>query len=386
MEKDFISDNNADVMDNAAAEQKDYAKDSVNSRQKDDYNPSNRSDTMSLYKKDCLRLGVFLTVTLLIRDLASGMMPLLEKAMESLNIISPALIYAITLMYSGLCLQILPSILAVFMLKYSFKNICGGFHAPKNTKRAMANFPALYGAAMTVNFITMGIILLLHKRGDISDMVNTTGLNPPDFKSSFVLLFLLAVIAPLFEEFIFRGAVLNLLKPYGNGLAIFVSAFCFGIYHGNFRQFFYAFVLGIALGYIAIATKSLFCSTVIHCLFNSVGGIIMIFVSTDAVKAKSLDPNVQLSNSDSLVMTFYAIFMTAVLLTAVIGFISMINKLRKIKKYSPPKIWGEVGNGKKIAVLMLTVTVIIAELIMIDVMGENYIVKGIMYCTDKFIH
>lgn len=335
--------------------------------------PRDGGDMMKRYKTDCLKLGFFLTVTLLIRDAASGLSPLLLN----LNISSNTLFYAINLLYSGLCLQIIPSILAALMLKYSLKNICGGFKAPKNTKKALADFPALYGGGMIVNIITLGLILLFHRKGDISDVVNTTGINPPNFQSSFILFFLLTVIAPFFEEFIFRGAVLHLLQPYGNGLAIFVSAFCFGIYHGNFRQFFYAFILGICLGYITVATKSIFCSTILHAMFNSVGGIIMIFISTDAVKAKSLDSAAVLTDGQSLVMTFYALFMIIVLLTAIFGFASLIKKLKKIRRFSPPKLWGEVSNGKKTAVLMLTLSVIAAELLMIDIMGENYIVRGI---------
>ncbi|MDE7280318.1 MAG: CPBP family intramembrane metalloprotease [Ruminiclostridium sp.] len=342
----------------------------------------NSPQMMKSYRADCLRLGFFLTVTLLIRVLASGLSPLLGRALNGVE--SESLVYAITLLYSGLCLQIIPSLLAAVMLKYSLKNLCGGFKAPKNTKKALANFPALYGAGMMINIATMGVILLLWKLGiinngsDISDMMNSTGLNPPNFASSFVLFVLLTVIAPFFEEFIFRGAVLRTLQPYGNGLAIFVSAFCFGIYHGNFQQFFYAFALGICLGYIAVATGSLFCSTVLHALFNSIGGIIMIFVSTDAVQTKSLDPTAMLTDGQHLVMTFYALFMIIVLLTAVFGFASMIGKLSKIRRFSPPKLWGEVSNRKKLAVLMLTATVIIAELLMTDIMSKNYLVEGIL--------
>lgn len=342
----------------------------------------NHPNIMKSYKTDCLKLGFFLTATLLMRDLASGLSPLLTQLLKDVD--SQTLVYAINLLYSGLCLQVIPSILAAVMLKYSLKNLCGGFKAPSNTKKALANFPALYGTGMTVNLVTMGIILLiawlggLDRYGDISDMVNTTGLNPPNFGSSFILFILLTVIAPLFEEFIFRGAVLHLLQPYGNGLAIFVSAFCFGIYHGNFLQFFFAFALGICLGYIAIATKSLFCSTVLHALFNSVSGIIMIFVSTDAVQTRSLDRNAELTDGQHLVMTFYALFMIMVMMTAIFGLASMIKKLTKIERYSPPKLWAEVSNGKKLAVLMLTISVIAAELLMIDVMGKNYIVRGIL--------
>ena len=106
-----------------------------------DSRPDIKPDTMKSYRADCLKLGFFLTVTLLIRDLASGLSPLLERLFENPDTASPSLVYAIKLMYSGICLQIIPSILAAVMLKYSLKNICGGFKAPKNTKKAALSSP-----------------------------------------------------------------------------------------------------------------------------------------------------------------------------------------------------------------------------------------------------
>ena len=331
-------------------------------------------DLMPSYKKDCLRLGFYLTLTLVIREAAEGLSPWLVPFLEKL---SATAAFTLSLAYSALCLQIIPSILAVFMLRYSAKNLCGGFHVPKQSKRAFANFPAMYGLGMTVNLITMAVMLLINRNSDIGDSINSTGITPPDFGSSWILFILLAVIAPVFEEFIFRGAVMELLKPYGSGIAVFVSAFCFGIYHGNFQQFFYAFALGICLGYIAYATGSLFCSTLLHAMFNSVSGIILIFLSTDAVQTKSLDPTAELSDGQQLVLTSYAIFMIIVLLTALIGFIVMIKKLRHIKKYRLPKVWGEVSNARKMAVLLRTVPVAIAVLLMMDVMVPQFLAKAI---------
>ena len=330
-------------------------------------------DLMPSYKKDCMRLGFYLTLTLVIREAASGMGPLLAPLMEGMSL---DIIFAFNLAYSAVCVQIIPALLAVLMLKYSPKNLCGGFHAPKNSKKAFANFPALYGLGMTVNLITMAVMMLISSDSDIGDSINSTGITPPDFASSWLLFILLTVIAPVFEEFIFRGAVMELLKPYGSGLAVFVSAFCFGIYHGNFQQFFYAFALGICLGYIACATGSLFCSTLLHAMFNAVSGVILIFLSTEPVQLKSLDPGAALSDGQQLVVTFYAIFMIIVLLTAVIGFIAMINKLRHIKKYRLPKMWGEVSNGKKFATLFCSVPVIIAALLMIDVMAPQFLTQA----------
>lgn len=329
--------------------------------------------TMRSYKSDCFRFGLFLIFTLLLREIATGISPLLLSLIETLNIESTEALYAISLLYSALFCQILPSVLAAVMLKYSFKNLCGGFKPPKQSKKAFANFPAMYGAGMTVNLITMAVMSLILKKGDIGDSINSTGLQPPTLASSFILFVLTVIIAPVFEEFIFRGAVMNLLKPYGGGIAIFVSAFCFGIYHGNFQQFFYAFALGIVLGYIGYATDSVFCTTLLHLMFNGISGILMIFISTDAVKKRSLDSSAELSNGESLIMTFYAIFMIVIIVTALVGFIALINKLRKIKKYRIPKVWGEVGNGRKMAIMLLTLPVILAMLLMVDIMGFGYI-------------
>ena len=332
-------------------------------------------DLTPSYKKDCMRLGVFLTVTLVIREAASGLSPLSAALLVNM---SNTAAFAFSLAYSALFAQIIPALLAALMLRYSPKNLCGGFHAPKQSKKAFANFPAMYGLGMTVNILTLLVMSLINRTVDIGDSINGTGITVPNLESSLIMFVLLAVVAPLFEEFIFRGAVLELLKPYGSGLAVFVSAFCFGIYHGNFQQFFYAFALGICLGYIAIATRSLFCTTLLHAMFNSVSGVILIFISTEAVQAKSLDPGAELSDGQQLVVTFYAIFMIIVLLTAIIGFVAMINKLRRIKRYRLPKMWGEVSNARKLAMMLRCVPVAVAVLLMMDVMVPQFLTQAVL--------
>lgn len=333
----------------------------------------NTGSKLKSYKKDCLILGGFFIVILAIRIVASGLSPLVGQLVDDLQLGNPNLAYAISLGYSGLCLQIIPTFIAAFMLKYSLKNLCGGFHPPKQTKKAVADFPAVYGAGMTVNLITMSVIFLITKQGSINDSMNSMGIQPPTFEASFILFIMLTVIAPVFEEFIFRGAVLHFLQPYGNGIAIFVSALAFGIYHGNFMQFFYATVLGIALGYVTVATKSLFCSTLLHAMFNSISGIILIFSSSEPIQKSVLHKEIPLNDSEELVMTFYAIFMILVLLTALIGFIAMIGKIRKIKRFKIPAVWEEISTGKKVTVMLLTATIIISILLTVDIMGKNYL-------------
>ena len=60
-----------------------------------------------------------------------------------------------------------------------------------------------------------------------------------------------AVFAPVAEELLFRGFVLESLRPYGKRFAILTSAILFGAFHGNLLQAPYAFVMGLLLGYLA---------------------------------------------------------------------------------------------------------------------------------------
>jgi membrane protease YdiL (CAAX protease family) len=76
------------------------------------------------------------------------------------------------------------------------------------------------------------------------------------------------IMAPIFEEFIYRGAVLRSLEKYGKKFAILVSAILFGLMHGNFYQIFMAIAIGIILGYLAIE-YSIKLTIILHMINNT---------------------------------------------------------------------------------------------------------------------
>ena len=73
-----------------------------------------------------------------------------------------------------------------------------------------------------------------------------------------------AVIPALVEEFAYRGLVVGILKDHDEMLAIFGSAFLFGMLHGNFAQIPFAFVVGLILGYVRVKTDSMLPGILIH--------------------------------------------------------------------------------------------------------------------------
>lgn len=84
---------------------------------------------------------------------------------------------------------------------------------------------------------------------------------------SFSMFLYAAIAAPLTEELLFRGFVLDSLRPYGKRFAIFGSAVLFGLFHGNLLQVPYAFLMGLVLGYLA-AEYSFVWALVLH-VFNN---------------------------------------------------------------------------------------------------------------------
>ena len=55
--------------------------------------------------------------------------------------------------------------------------------------------------------------------------------------------------------------------PYGRNFAIFVSAFTFGLFHGNLIQSPFAFLVGLVLGYVA-AEYSIAWAMLLHMINN----------------------------------------------------------------------------------------------------------------------
>jgi membrane protease YdiL (CAAX protease family) len=88
-----------------------------------------------------------------------------------------------------------------------------------------------------------------------------------------ITLVVAVIIGPVIEEFIFRKLKIDRLSRYGTGITVFISGFSFGLFHGNFYQFFYAALLGMLLAYITIRTGNWIYSVIMHMLINFFGSV-----------------------------------------------------------------------------------------------------------------
>ena len=97
-------------------------------------------------------------------------------------------------------------------------------------------------------------------------------------ENSWLGILAVAIVGPILEEMLFRGAVTSvLLKAYSPTKAIIYSALIFGIFHINPAQVLNAFLLGLLLGWLFYKTRSLIPGILVHILNN---GLSVLFSQT----------------------------------------------------------------------------------------------------------
>lgn len=99
----------------------------------------------------------------------------------------------------------------------------------------------------------------------------------------------IAIAAPIFEESIFRGIILNgLLKKHSPFKSILISSLLFGIVHLNPWQFITAMIIGFFMGWIYFKTKNLALTIFIHFVNNSFAFISARFSDVETMFDQSL--------------------------------------------------------------------------------------------------
>lgn len=79
---------------------------------------------------------------------------------------------------------------------------------------------------------------------------------------------IVGICAPIFEELMFRKLIVDRMVRYGEATAIVVSGLMFGLFHGNFTQFFYATALGMLFAFIYVKTGKLRYTILTHFIIN----------------------------------------------------------------------------------------------------------------------
>jgi membrane protease YdiL (CAAX protease family) len=99
---------------------------------------------------------------------------------------------------------------------------------------------------------------------------------------SFAMFVLMVIAAPILEELLFRGIILEgFLKNYNPWKAIIWSSLLFGLAHLNPWQFIAAFFVGLIIGWLYLKTQSLVPGIFMHFVANLFGYSLRFFISPE---------------------------------------------------------------------------------------------------------
>ena len=134
-------------------------------------------------------------------------------------------------------------------------------------------FGLMYIGAYMGQFTMWGLSGLFNY--DYSNMLNDI----IDYNGMWITVIFVCIVAPIGEEFVFRKLIIDRTHKYGGAVSIFLSALMFGLVHANFYQFYYAFLIGLVLGYVYYSTGKVWYTIALHAVINFVGSVITAYIS-----------------------------------------------------------------------------------------------------------
>lgn len=84
----------------------------------------------------------------------------------------------------------------------------------------------------------------------------------------FIRILVVGILAPIFEELIFRKVLIDHVAPKGELVAILASGLMFGLFHGNFQQGFFTAFVGCLFAYIYLKTGRVIYTIALHMILN----------------------------------------------------------------------------------------------------------------------
>ncbi len=187
-----------------------------------------------------------------------------------------------------------------------------------------------------------GLIITSYIGNLKGDGVDNVLIDTLEVLSPFTTFLLVVVIAPIIEELFFRKFIIDKVYNHGAVPAIVISSLMFALFHLNFNQFVYAFLLGLILSYVYVNYGNIKNCILLHMMINSVGFLISLFPADDLLEISNelttLDPSsvesteLILNNITTIVPLL--IIEACIFVFVILGFIFFIKNIKTFKQYA----------------------------------------------------
>ena len=217
-------------------------------RGSEDFDPQNefyQEDMEESFKKDITSIGRRLIVYMLVFFFfaAAGQQGAAQNAVDTEDFYG---IWGVGLFIAASLSLLIWALSKKFPMKRIYEHV-----APR--KMNIQSFAMLSASLFGIRFISKlllsGLEKLLFEMGIPATLVANTS---EQVTSSIIFVLYLGVMAPVVEEFIFRGFIGYRLERYGKVFTILFTSLIFSLFHANITQGVFTFMAGIVFAYVAL--------------------------------------------------------------------------------------------------------------------------------------
>ena len=167
---------------------------------------------------------------------------------------------------------------------------------------------------------------------------------------SLVSIITVGILPAIFEELLFRKFLIDRTIRYGEFISCAMSGIMFGLWHGNFQQFFFAFFVGVLFSFVYIRTGNIIYTMIMHASMNLVTTTVTMGLLGEFMKKAGIDfetgeigdvaDNAEFLKNILPVLGLLCLWLMILASFQIVGFIMLIVKRTKFKLAPLP---GEPG-------------------------------------------
>lgn len=182
---------------------------------------------------------------------------------------------------------------------------------PKHTPQRNGMTAKAFWTVLPITILLMNIgnyigtfLSMFLSSGNAENAVNDLAM-----ETSIIKVVVMVILAPLFEEYIFRKQLIDRTLVYGEKTAVILSGLLFGLFHTNLFQFFYAFFVGMIFAYVYVRSGKLRYTVILHMIINFCGSVVAPFIISQ-IDMEALEKMAQYNPeqiTDEMLQTMYSV-------------------------------------------------------------------------------
>ncbi|MBR3248115.1 MAG: CPBP family intramembrane metalloprotease [Clostridiales bacterium] len=149
------------------------------------------------------------------------------------------------------------------------------------------------------------------------------------------------ILPAVFEELLFRKFLIDRTIRHGEFISCAMSGIMFGLWHGNFQQFFFAFFVGVLFAFVYIRTGNIIYTMILHASMNLVTSLVTVELLSEFLKRSGFDIGAgavnEITDYNELISSVLPVFLLILLWLLILigfqiaGFVLLIVKRKNFK-------------------------------------------------------